>query len=175
MYKKKGLWSNPTNYRPVSLTSVLCKIMESLIRDNLVEFTESNNILKSNEASTWIYATPFLSNKPTWSTEGMDGGSWRGTRGRRTVFGLQKGVWQCGFLAHKKLIDKLQTLGIQGNMLRWIEQFLTARTMRVGVRGSFLSVFDCFYAFSKTTWLIFAKLGKEDSTWAMEETIRFWW
>jgi len=54
-------------------------------------------------------------------------------------------------LAHKKLIGKLQTLGIQGNMLRWIEQFLTARTMKVGVRGSFLSVFDCFYAFSKTT------------------------
>ena len=40
-------------------------------------------------------------------------------------------------VAHRKLIDKLQILGIQGNKLRWIEQFLTARTMRVGVRGSF--------------------------------------
>ena len=40
-------------------------------------------------------------------------------------------------MAHRKLIDKLQTFGIQGNMLRWIEQFLTARTMRVRVRGSF--------------------------------------
>jgi len=45
IYKKKGLRSDPINYRPVSLTSVPCKIMESLIRDNLLEFTESNNIL----------------------------------------------------------------------------------------------------------------------------------
>ena len=48
-YKKKGLRSDPTNYRPVSLTSVPCKIMESLIRHNLVEFTESNNILTKHQ------------------------------------------------------------------------------------------------------------------------------
>ena len=43
-------------------------------------------------------------------------------------------------VSHKRLIEKLGTLGIQGNMLRCIEQFLTARTMRVGVRGSFSDV-----------------------------------
>jgi hypothetical protein len=33
---KKGVKGNPGNYRPVSLTCVICKIMESLIRDQLV-------------------------------------------------------------------------------------------------------------------------------------------
>ena len=49
IYKKKGLRSDPTNYRPVSLTSVPCKIMESLIRDNLLEFTENHNILTKHQ------------------------------------------------------------------------------------------------------------------------------
>ena len=35
---KKGLRNKPENYRPVSLTSVLCKLLEILIRDHMVEF-----------------------------------------------------------------------------------------------------------------------------------------
>jgi len=34
---KKGSKSDPGNYRPVSLTSVVCKVMESIIRDTVVE------------------------------------------------------------------------------------------------------------------------------------------
>ena len=41
---KKGDKSNPGNYRPISLTSVVCKLMESILRDKIVEFLEKNNI-----------------------------------------------------------------------------------------------------------------------------------
>jgi hypothetical protein len=33
---KKGIKGNPGNYRHVSLTSVPCKILESIIKDNLM-------------------------------------------------------------------------------------------------------------------------------------------
>ena len=33
------------NYRPVSLTSV-CKLLESLLRDHMVDFLEKHNLLK---------------------------------------------------------------------------------------------------------------------------------
>ena len=33
------------NYRPISLTSVVCKIMETLIRDSLMDYLKRNNIL----------------------------------------------------------------------------------------------------------------------------------
>ena len=35
---KKGSRNKPDNYRPVSLTSVVCKLLETLIRDHMVEF-----------------------------------------------------------------------------------------------------------------------------------------
>ena len=35
---KKGKRSNMGNYRPVSLTSVVCKVFESIMRDHMMEY-----------------------------------------------------------------------------------------------------------------------------------------
>ena len=40
---------------------------------------------------------------------------------------------------HRRLIVKLEGLGIQGKILNWIREFLTDRRQRVSVRGSFSS------------------------------------
>ena len=37
---KKGKKSDPLNYRPVSLTCILCKVYESIIRAHMVHFLE---------------------------------------------------------------------------------------------------------------------------------------
>ena len=42
---KKGDKSSPGNYRPVSLTSIVCKLFETLIRKQLVDHLESNKLL----------------------------------------------------------------------------------------------------------------------------------
>jgi hypothetical protein len=42
---KKGDKHNAINYRPISLTCILCKIMEHIIASNLMKHLESNNIL----------------------------------------------------------------------------------------------------------------------------------
>ena len=39
---KKGSHANPANYRPISLTSVLCKMLEGLLRDHLMVHLSSH-------------------------------------------------------------------------------------------------------------------------------------
>ena len=39
-----------TNYRPIALTSCICKTMERIINDKLVWFLESNNLISGNQA-----------------------------------------------------------------------------------------------------------------------------
>ena len=42
---KKGSQTDVGNYRPVSLTSVVCKMMESIIRDQTMKFMKENDII----------------------------------------------------------------------------------------------------------------------------------
>jgi len=45
---KKGSKSEIGNYRPVSLTSQICKLLEMIIRDSLVEHLDSNNLISAS-------------------------------------------------------------------------------------------------------------------------------
>ena len=46
---KKGSRNKPENYRPVSLTSVVCKLLEILIRDHMVEFLENHKLINTSQ------------------------------------------------------------------------------------------------------------------------------
>ena len=46
---KKGSKSLPSNYRPVSLTSIVGKILERLIKDHMDEFLLEKNYLSSRQ------------------------------------------------------------------------------------------------------------------------------
>ena len=46
---KKGNKSDPSNYRPISLTSTICKVMESIIRDHIMDFFFQNNYFSKNQ------------------------------------------------------------------------------------------------------------------------------
>ena len=43
---KKGDKKNPLNYRPVSLTNTVGKVLETIIRDELVKHATENTIIK---------------------------------------------------------------------------------------------------------------------------------
>jgi hypothetical protein len=46
---KKGSKSDPGNYRPVSLTSVCCKVLETAIRDDLMRHLERNKLVNPSQ------------------------------------------------------------------------------------------------------------------------------
>ena len=46
---KKGSRNKSENYRPVSLTSVICKLLERLIKDHMVDFLVKHTLLNSSQ------------------------------------------------------------------------------------------------------------------------------
>ena len=46
---KKGDKHDLENYRPISLTSIVCEIMESLIKENLLEFLQKANVISDRQ------------------------------------------------------------------------------------------------------------------------------
>nr|XP_047141279.1 uncharacterized protein LOC124816221 [Hydra vulgaris] len=46
---KKGEKSDASNYRPISLTSIPCKVLESIIRDEMMNYLLTNGLLNENQ------------------------------------------------------------------------------------------------------------------------------
>ena len=46
---KKGDKKKPGNYRPVSLTSTLSKLMETIIRDEIINYLNTNSLFVDNQ------------------------------------------------------------------------------------------------------------------------------
>ena len=54
---KKGCPSSPNNYRPISLTCIPCKIMESIFKDHMLTFLNANNLISANQHGIHFYPT----------------------------------------------------------------------------------------------------------------------
>ena len=46
---KNGARMDPNNYRPIALTCTMCKLMESIIKSQLVDFLSINNLISPNQ------------------------------------------------------------------------------------------------------------------------------
>jgi len=46
---EKGFPSDPCNYRPISLTCIACKAMESCIKDELLVFLKEHKIINASQ------------------------------------------------------------------------------------------------------------------------------
>lgn len=131
---KKGNRKKPQNYRPISLTCVLCKVLESLIRDHIIAYMKENNLFSCRQfgfitgRSTTLQLLKVLDK---W-TEILDSG------GQVDVVYLDfmKAFDQ---VPHRRLIGKLDSYGIKGSTLKWLTDFLSDRLQRVVVNGCFSS------------------------------------
>ena len=127
---KKGKKTLPQNYRPVSLTCIICKIMENLIRDAIIDHMTVNNLFSP-------YQFGFISGRSTvlqllhvmkiWNEILDQGGS--------------IDAIYCDFMKafdkvpHKRLVYKLSKYGVKGQVLDWVDSFLSGRTQCVSING----------------------------------------
>ena len=46
---EKGNKSDPGNYRPVRLTSIICKLMETIIREDIMKHMKANKLFSQKQ------------------------------------------------------------------------------------------------------------------------------
>ena len=131
---KKGDRSLPCNYRPVSLTSVVCKVMESLIKGCLLKYLLDNELLNLSQHGflpSRSCVTNLLSFLEDVSSS-LDSG-----------FGVDVVYLDFSKAFDKvplgRLMVKLRRLGVRGNCADWISSWLHDRSQRVAVNGNFSS------------------------------------
>ena len=127
---KKGSKQLAVNYRPVSLTCVLCKVMETLIRKALMEHITNQGLL-SNAQFGFVAGRSTTLNLLRY----LDACSEIIANGEVAdclYFDFAKAF---DTVAHKRLLSKLDAYGIRGNVLHWIESFLVGRKQSVSVSG----------------------------------------
>ena len=123
---KKGDKSSASNYRPISLTSILVKILEKIIREAIVDHMNTNNFFSRHQhgfRSGLSCVTQLLETIDDWTRildekKGID----------VIYFDFQKAF---DTVPHQRLLAKLHSYGIRGNILKWIKDFLGNRKQRV--------------------------------------------
>ena len=127
---KKGDRHVASNYRPISLTCICCKLLEHIIRTSITTHLENANIL--NDAQHGFRKgrsceTQLISVVHDF-TSVLD-------RGGQTDVVLLDFAKAFDKVPHQRLIHKLQEAGINETTVRWIKAFLSERTQVVVVGG----------------------------------------
>jgi len=126
---KKGNRASAGNYRPVSLTSIACKMLEGIIRNALLNhmenaFTDCQHGFIGGRSCT----TQLLDTVEAW-TRLLDEGSTVDV----VFLDFAKAF---DSVPHQRLLTKLQGYGVKGDILSWIADFLCGRRQRVVVGGA---------------------------------------
>ena len=128
---KKGERYKPENYRPISLTSILCKQMEHIMVSNIMTYCENNSILchqqhgfrrgHSCETQLLGFVDEVSKNLESGAQEDL------------LVLDFSKAFDK---VSHSLLTHKLHQYGISGNINKWIKAFLSDRKQTVVVNGA---------------------------------------
>ena len=112
---KKGKSSDASNYRSISLTSLCCKIMESVIKDDILAHMLSKGLISRHQHG-------FLSRRST-GTQLIDCfNDWTLNIENKQSLDVIYIDFAKAFdsVVHRKLISKLTSYGIRGSLLSWI-------------------------------------------------------
>ena len=129
---KKGSKAEPGNYRPVSLTNVIGKMMERIVKDEIVWYLETNGLLSDAQHGFRTGRSPqtnlieFQKETTKWMDEGA-------------AFDVLYLDFEKAFdkVSHEKLIEKLRRVGIAGKVINFLKDWLSERRQRVRVEGEF--------------------------------------
>ena len=129
---KKGNRLDPKNYRPVSLTSLICKTMKHILVSHIMKHLESNDILTEVQhgfRSKHSCEAPFF-----LTTNDLAKAIDNNTQVDMVILDFSKAFDE---VAHNRLKHKLDFYGIRGNLFGWLESFFGSRTQQIVIGGTY--------------------------------------
>ena len=128
---KKGSRSDPLNYRPISLTSIVSKIFEHIISHNINNFLESNSLLYEHQHGfrTKHGCDTQLLNTVTEFIDYFD----ELVSVDIAVLDFSKAF---DVVSHDKLRSKLLNIGVHTKTVDWISSWLKDRSISVCVNNA---------------------------------------
>ena len=127
---KTGDKTDTANYRPISVTCLLCKTMEHIIASNLCKHFNQNNIIYDLQHG--FREKRSCETQLIQLVEDLARGMTSGKQSDPILLDFSKAFDKVNRL---KLLYKLQLHGVQGKTLGWIESFLIGRTQCVVLDG----------------------------------------
>ena len=129
---KKGSKMSTENYRPVSLTSVVCKILEHIIHRHIMNHCDPHNLLRSHQhgfrQKHSCESQLILSIEDTYRQQ---------DKHKQVDMLILDFTKAFDTVPHQRLLMKLKHYGIDSNLHRWISSWLTERTQQVVVDGDY--------------------------------------
>ena len=131
IYKNNGKPNLPSSYRPICLTSVICKILERIIKKYLISYLMCNNLISDSQHG-------FLENRSTLTNLLESTNDWtKFVDNNFPVDAIYIDLAKAfDSICHSKLMYKLKLIGIGGNILEWFQSFLCQRSQAVRVDGT---------------------------------------
>ena len=123
---KKGDPQLASQYRPVSLTSVICKVLERIIRTQMLDFLTINNIIPDCQHG-------FLPKRSTVTNLLECLNDWTFNFDKNSCTDVVYLDYSKCFdkVCHSKLMFKLSKYGVSGSAYQWIKIFLSNRVQHV--------------------------------------------
>lgn len=128
---KSGNKEDPSNYRPVSLTSVVVKLCERIIKKRWSEYLEEKGVLADGQFG-FRKARSCMTNLICFYSRVIDVIQERDGWADGIYLDLKKAFDK---VPHERLLWKLKVYGgLSGMLLQWIGSFLRGREMRTVIR-----------------------------------------
>ena len=131
---KKGDRHQAENYRPVSLTSVLSKLLEHVVCQKMLLHFDKNKVLthRNHGFRSGFSCETQLAITIDDLTRNFD----NNIQTDLAILDFSKAF---DTVPHDRLLHKLEAYGVRGHLIKWIETFLCSRKMRVMVNGEYSS------------------------------------
>ena len=127
---KKGDKSKPSNYRPVSLTAVTCKVLEHIIHTNIIKHCNTHNIITDRQHG--FRTQHSCESQLIITTEEIQRKLDKRKQVDMIILDFSKAF---DTVAHNRLLAKLQAYGITSKTQNWICKWLKFRSQRVVIDG----------------------------------------